>query len=57
MSWDPTRTPCRPRWVLPSCARLFMASDIVVHQIDGPLQYSEDGWKPWRQVVREALNQ
>lgn len=38
-------------------ARLFMASDIVVHQIDGPLQYSEDGWKPWRQVVREALNQ
>ncbi len=33
--------------------RLFMASDVVIHQIDGVLMY--DNLKPWRDVVKEAL--
>ena len=34
--------------------RIFMASNAVVHLIDKPLFYED--LKPWRQVVREALN-
>ena len=34
-------------------ASLFMASDVVVHLIDGPLFY--ESLKPWRQVVKESL--
>jgi len=33
--------------------RLFMASDVVIHQIDDVLMY--DNLKPWRDVVKEAL--
>lgn len=33
--------------------RLFMGSDAVVHLIDGPLFY--ETLKPWRQLVKEAL--
>ena len=36
-----------------SDGRLFMASDVMLHQIDSPLLYED--MKPWRQVVREAL--
>lgn len=43
---------CREYWF--SGNRLFMASDIVVHLIDGPLFY--ENLKPWRQVVKESLN-
>lgn len=35
-------------------ANLFMASDVVVHQIDGPLLFQE--MRPWRDVVKDALN-
>ena len=47
---------CREYWFEGSgnTAQLFMASDAVVHQIDSPLMY--ENLKPWRQVVREALN-
>jgi hypothetical protein len=34
-------------------APLFMASDVVVHQIDGALLSGVK--KPWRTVVKEAL--
>ena len=43
---------CREYWF--DGARLFMNSDVVVHQIDGPLFY--ESLKPWRQIVKEALN-
>lgn len=33
--------------------RLFMASDVVVHQIDGVLKYGN--FKPWRDIVKAAL--
>jgi hypothetical protein len=42
---------CREYWF--DGARQFMASDIVVHLIDGPLFY--ETLKPWRQVVKESL--
>ena len=47
---------CREYWFEGSgnSSRLFMGSDVVVHLIDGALQY--DNMKPWRQIVREALN-
>ena len=46
---------CREYWFegTGNNARLFMASDVIVHLIDGPLMYEE--MKPWRQVVMEAL--
>ena len=46
---------CREYWFegTGNSARLFMASDVVVHQIDGPLMY--ENLKPWRTIVREAL--
>ena len=46
---------CREYWFegKDSRARLFMASDVVVHLIDGPLLYAN--LKPWREVVKEAL--
>ncbi len=46
---------CREYWFdgRDNNARLFMASDVVVHLIDGPLMYED--MKPWRQVVMEAL--
>lgn len=34
-------------------ASLFMASDVVVHQIDGVLMYGAK--RPWRDIVKEAL--
>ncbi len=34
--------------------RLFMASDVVMHQIDGALMY--ENLRPWRDIVKEALN-
>ena len=30
---------------------LYNASDVVIHQIDGPLFYDSDQLKPWREVV------
>ena len=48
---------CREYWFeSPSLqnSRLFMASDAVVHLIDGPLFY--ETMKPWRQVVSAYLN-
>lgn len=30
---------------------IYSASDVVVHQIDGCLYYSEDQLKPWREVI------
>ena len=47
---------CREYWFDGSgkSQRLFMASDVVVHQIDGPLLY--ENMRPWREVVIEALN-
>ena len=38
-----------------SDGRQFMASDVMLHQIDTPLLYKD--LKPWRQVVSEALAQ
>lgn len=43
---------CREYWF--DGTRQFMASDVVVHLIDGPLFY--ENLKPWRQVVKESLN-
>ena len=43
---------CREYWF--DGARQFMASDVVVHQIDGPLFY--ENLRPWRDLVKEALN-
>ena len=43
---------CREYWF--NGTRLFMASDIVVHLIDGPLFY--ENLRPWRDIVKEALN-
>ena len=43
---------CREYWF--DGARLWMNSDVVVHQIDGPLFYGPK--TPWRQIVKEALN-
>ena len=34
-------------------ASLFMASDVVVHQIDGVLMSAAK--RPWRDIVKEAL--
>ena len=47
---------CREYWFEGSgnSSRLFMGSNVVVHLIDGALMY--ENLKPWRQVVREALN-
>ncbi len=42
---------CREYWF--DGTRQFMASDVVVHLIDGPLFY--ESLKPWRQVVKESL--
>jgi hypothetical protein len=64
---------CREYWFegTGDNSRLFMASDVVVHQIDGvlfngytyPEDYSDPSlagktvkMRPWREVVREALN-
>jgi len=46
---------CREYWFegTGNSARLFMGSDAVVHQIDGPLYY--ENLKPWRLVVKEKL--
>ena len=46
---------CREYWFegTGNAARLFMASDAIVHQIDGPLFYEK--MRPWREVVKEAL--
>ena len=35
---------------------VFMFSDVVVHQIDGPLYYGPQAMRPWREIVKEALN-
>lgn len=43
---------CREYWF--DGSRQFMASDVVVHLIDGPLFYEQ--LKPWRDVVKESLN-
>jgi len=47
---------CREYWFegAGNSARLFMANDVVMHQIDGVLMYED--MKPWREVVSEALN-
>jgi uncharacterized surface protein with fasciclin (FAS1) repeats len=48
---------CREYWFegMPytNSARVFMASNAVVHQIDGVLQY--ENMKEWREVVKEAI--
>ena len=46
---------CREYWYngTGNNATLFMASDAIVHQIDGPLFYEK--MRPWREVVKEAL--
>ena len=31
--------------------QIYQASDVVVHQIDGPLFYDHDQLKPWREVI------
>lgn len=31
--------------------QIYQASDVVVHQIDGPLFYDESQMKPWREVI------
>lgn len=46
---------CREYW-FDKQNRLFMFSDVVVHQIDGPLFYSSQAMRPWRDVVKESLN-
>ena len=46
---------CREYW-FDKQKRLFMFSDVVVHQIDGPLFYSSQAMRPWREIVKEALN-
>ena len=43
---------CREYWF--DGSRQFMASDVVVHLIDGPLFYEQ--MKPWRDIVKESLN-
>lgn len=43
---------CREYWF--DGARQFMNSDVVVHQIDGPLFYEQP--TPWRDIVKQALN-
>ena len=32
-------------------SQIYQASDVVVHQIDGPLFYDRDQLKPWREVI------
>lgn len=46
---------CREYWFegTNNAARLFMASDVVVHQIDGVLKY--ENLRKWRDIVKEAL--
>lgn len=46
---------CREYWFegTGNTATTFMASDAVVHQIDGPLLYEE--MKPWKDVVNEKM--
>ena len=48
---------CREYWFegkpYTNSARVFMASNAVVHQIDGVLQY--ENMKEWREVVKEAI--
>ena len=47
---------CREYWfenATSNNARLFMSSDAIVHQIDGPLFY--ENYRPWRELVKEAL--
>ena len=51
---------CREYWFYPkdkkedpTPTRLFQASDVVIHQIDGVLMY--ENLKPWRDIVKEAL--
>ena len=48
---------CREYWFegANNSARLFMASDAVVHQINAPLFY--ETMRPWRQVVSDYLKQ
>ena len=47
---------CREYWFegQDRTARLFMGSGAVVHLIDGPLMY--EPMRPWREIVKEALN-
>lgn len=53
---------CREYWFHPQDqqdhknvpTRLFMASDVVVHQIDGVLMYENQ--RPWRDKVKEAID-
>lgn len=46
---------CREYWFegTGTAARLFMASDVVVHQIDGVLKY--ETMRKWTDIVEEAL--
>ena len=46
---------CREYWFkgTGNTATTFMASDAVVHQIDGPLLYEE--MKPWKDKVNEEM--
>ncbi len=47
---------CREYWFegKDNAARQFMASGVVVHQIDSPLMFED--MQPWRNVVKEALS-
>ena len=52
---------CREYWFVPkdvkndpTPTRMFMASDVVMHQIDGVLMY--ENLRPWRDIVKEALD-
>ena len=37
-------------------SNIYNASDVVVHQIDGPLYYSTDQLRPWREVIGLTSN-
>lgn len=39
-----------------NATQLYNASDIVVHQIDGPLFYEQDQLTPWRDAVAALMN-